>query len=291
MDWISGIQKALDYVEAHLTEALDFREIAGQACSSAFHFQRVFSILCGYTLGEYIRMRRLSLAASELAASDARILDIAVKYGYDTQESFSRAFTRFHGVTPTQVRGGASHKSFSRLSVRLVLEGGNILDYRIEKKEAFKIICRKTGLNGREELTNAELSAFWQQCLADGTIEALSRYVSGHDLFGGCIVGASFGGDAADMNFPYAVGAYYNGRPAVADGLSVEEIPSHTYAVFKCTGAMPEAFHRLYRQIYSEFFPGSEYRHCGGTDFEVYPSAGTDDPDYTCEIWVAVEPA
>ncbi len=289
MDWISGIQKAVDYVEAHLTEELDFPEIAKQACSSSFHFQRVFSILCGYTLGDYIRMRRLSLAGNELAASDARILDIAVKYGYDTQESFSRAFTRFHGVSPTQARAGASRKAFSRISVKLVLEGGNILDYRIEKKETFKIVCRKIGLSGRDELTNSELSQFWQQCRADGTIRALSQYIPENDVFGGCIVGAGFGGDAVDMQFPYAVGAHYNGCPVVEESLSVEEIPAHTYAVFRCTGNMPEAFHKLYHQIYSEFLPASEYRHCGGTDFEVYPSADVTDPGYTCEIWVAVE--
>lgn len=115
MDWISGIQKAVDYVEVHITEDLDYNEIAKQAYSSPFHFQRIFSILCGYTLGDYIRMRQLTLAGNELASTNAKVLDIAVKYGYDTQESFSRAFTRFHGVSPSQVRNGANLKSFSRL--------------------------------------------------------------------------------------------------------------------------------------------------------------------------------
>ena len=106
MNWITGIQRALDYVEAHLMESVDYEEAAKQAYSSSFHFQRVFSILCGFTLGDYIRMRRLTLAGSELASSDIRVIDAALKYGYDTPESFSRAFTRFHGVPPSQAKHG-----------------------------------------------------------------------------------------------------------------------------------------------------------------------------------------
>ena len=113
MDWIQGVQRAVDYVEAHITEPIDYEEAAKQAYSSSFHFQRVFSILCGFTLGDYIRMRRLSLAGNELASSGIRVIDAALKYGYDTPESFSRAFTRFHGVTPSQAKhaGAADRKS------------------------------------------------------------------------------------------------------------------------------------------------------------------------------------
>ncbi|MDP4118323.1 MAG: AraC family transcriptional regulator [Bacillota bacterium] len=289
MDWIGGIQKAVDYVETHITDELDFCEIAKQAYSSSFHFQRVFSILCGFTLGDYIRMRRLSLAGIELEATDTRILDIAVKYGYDTQESFSRAFTRFHGVSPSHARSGANLKSFSRLSVKLILDGGNMMDYRIETKDAFKLVCKKISVSCKKELTTAEISDFWQRCTADGTIPALCKYIPENNIFDKCIVGASFGKDATDTNFPYAIGVHYNGAPIVEKDFTVEEIPEHTYAVFKCVGAMPEAFNKLYHQIFSEFFPASEYQPCGGTDFEAYPSADVNDPGYTCEIWVAVE--
>lgn len=289
MDWISGIQRAIDYVEAHITEELDFSQIAGQAYSSSFHFQRIFSILCGFTLGDYIRMRRLTLAGSELASSDARVLDVAVKYGYDTQESFSRAFRRFHGVSPSQARRGANLKSFSRLSVKLILDGGNMMNYRIETKDAFKMVCKKISVSSKRELTAAEISDFWQQCGADGTISALCKYIPENNIFDKCIVGASFGKDATDAEFPYGIGAHYNGQPVAEAEFTVEEIPAHTYAVFPCVGAMPESFQRLYQQIYSEFFPASEYQPCGGTDFEAYPSADVKNPDYACEIWVAVE--
>ncbi len=119
MDWIKGIQRAVDYVEAHMTEPIDYEETAKQAYSSSFHFQRVFRILCGFTRGEYIRMRRLSLAGKELASSGVRVIEAALKYGYDSPESFSRAFTRFHGVSPSQAkRKGAGLKFVSPLTVK-----------------------------------------------------------------------------------------------------------------------------------------------------------------------------
>lgn len=290
MDWITGIQRAVDYVEEHILEPIDYEEVAKQGYSSSFHFQRVFSILCGFTLGEYIRCRRLSLAGSELLGSDAKIIDIALKYGYDTPESFSRAFTRFHGIAPSQVKNNrVVLKSFSRLSVKLILNGGNAMDYRIETKDAFKLIMKKKRVSSNLELTAAEISVFWQQCNVDGTIPALCKYISEDNIFKNCIVGASFGKDAADKQFPYAIGAMYNGRPVEEEGFTVEEIPAHTYVVFPCVGKMPEAFQKLYQQIYSEFFPASGYQPCGGTDFEAYPSGDVLSPDYQCEIWVAVE--
>ena len=171
MDWITGIQKAINYVEEHLTEEISYEEAAKRACSSSFHFQRVFSVICGYTLGDYIRFRRLSLAGRELAESDAKVIDIALKYGYDTPEGFSRAFTRFHGVSPSQVKNGATVKSFSRLSVKLILSGGMTMDYRMETKEAFELIVKKKRFPKSTELTAAEISEFWAACSRDGTIQ------------------------------------------------------------------------------------------------------------------------
>ncbi|MGN0567704.1 MAG: helix-turn-helix domain-containing protein, partial [Acutalibacteraceae bacterium] len=110
MNWIQGIQRAIDYVEANIVEEIDFEEVAKQAYASSFHFQRVFGILCGFSLGDYIRMRRLSLAGEELSKGNAKIIDIAMKYGYDTPESFSRAFTRFHGIAPSEAKHGGKVK-------------------------------------------------------------------------------------------------------------------------------------------------------------------------------------
>lgn len=290
MDWITGIQRALDYTEAHLTGEVDYEEAAKQACSSVFHFQRMFTMLCGYTLGDYIRMRRLTLAANDLIRTRDKVIEIALKYGYDTPESFSRAFTRFHGVTPTEARRGKNVKSFSRLSVKLILSGGSTMDYRIEKKDAFPIICkRKQVTKPQGETATEDISAFWRACNADGTTSALCGYLPEQPTLGG-ILGICFSGDMSDSAFPYGIGAEYNGAPVRGDGLEIIEIPAHTYAVFQCKGPMPEAFKRTYQQICTEFFPqSSSYEYGCGVELEVYPSANVQDPNYTCEIWIAVK--
>ncbi len=149
MDWITGLQKAIDYIEEHLTESIDYEKVAAQSFSSSYHFQRVFSILCGFTIGEYIRNRRLSLAGTELATSDAKVLDIAFKYGYESPDSFAKAFRNFHGILPSQAReNGSMLKSYSRLVLKFSLEGGKLMDYRIEKKPEMILTGYKAHFSG-----------------------------------------------------------------------------------------------------------------------------------------------
>ncbi len=287
MDWITGIQRALDYTEEHLTEALDYESVAKQACSSAFHFQRMFSMLCGFSLGDYIRMRRLTQAAEALLGTGDKVIDIALRYGYDTPESFTRAFTRFHGITPTEARRGGTIKSFSRLSVKLILSGGSTMDYRIEKKDAFQVICKKKLVNKPQgETATADISAFWNECQKNGSIDAICKYGRFDHVNG--ILGICFSAEMADSGFPYGIGAEYNGAPLNGEALDIVEIPAYTYAVFSCKGKMPDAFMKTYRQICTEFFPQSNYEYGSGVELEVYPSAEVQDPNYTCEIWIAV---
>ncbi len=184
MNWIQGIQRAIDYVEANITENIDFEEVAKQAYSSSFHFQRVFSILCGFPLGDYIRMRRLSLAGEELSKGKEKIIDMAMKYGYDTPESFSRAFTRFHGITPSEAKHGGNVKIFTPLSVKLILTGGSKMDYRIEKREAFQVVCKRKSVE-KPQTANAaqEITAMWQEYgrRDDGKIDCLSAERAGNE--------------------------------------------------------------------------------------------------------------
>lgn len=288
MDWITGIQRALDYTEAHLTDEIDYEIVAKQAYSSAFHFQRMFSMLLGFSLGDYIRMRRLSLAADELYRTKEKVIDVGIKYGYDTAESFSRAFTRFHGITPTEARRGGNVKTFSRLSVKLILSGGSTMDYRIEKKEPFKVICKKKQVNKAQgDMAIDDISAFWGQCSEDGSIEEICKYGDFHELNG--ILGICFSGEMADSGFPYGIGAVYNGMAVQGEALKIIEIPAYTFAVFQCKGQMPDAFQKTYQQICTEFFPQGNYDYGNGVELEVYPSADVQNPDYACEIWIAVK--
>lgn len=149
MDWICGIQNAIDYIEDHLTEEIDYEEVAKRSFSSSYHFQRIFGILCGYTLGEYIRLRRLSLAGVELANGRAKVIDVALKYGYDSPDSFAKAFRNFHGITPSEARtNGSMLKSFSRLSIQILLKGGNTMNYRIEEKPEMILTGYKRRFSG-----------------------------------------------------------------------------------------------------------------------------------------------
>ncbi len=288
MDWIQGIQRAIDYTEAHITEDTDIETIAGQAYSSPFHFQRVFSILCGLSLGEYIRMRRLSLAGEELSGGHVRIIDVALKYGYDTPESFSRAFTRFHGITPSEARRGGHIRIFTPLSVKLTVTGGSKMDYRIEKREAFRVVCKRKQV-GKPQAADAtpDITAMWQECGADGTLARLIACIPEKPVMKG-LLGICFSSELDSRRFPYGIGVEYDGR-AVDDDLEVVTIPANTYAVFTSTGKMPDAFIDTYHRVVTEFFPQStQYEYAENVEFEVYPSADVSDPRYRCEIWIAV---
>ncbi len=288
MDWISEIQKAINYTEEHLCDEIDYDAIARQAASSSFHFQRVFSMICGFTLGDYIRMRRLSLAAEALRHTDDKIINIALDYGYESPESFTRAFTRFHGITPTQARHGEKVRSFSRLSVKLTLDGGNFMDYKIEKKDAFKIICKKKHVNKPQgDTATSDISAFWAEMGSDGSIDRLCKYADFSDLHG--ILGICFSESLDSSGFPYGIGAVYNGTPLENDEFEIIDIPAYTFASFTCKGKMPDAFKETYRKICTEFFPQSmSYEYGNGIEIEVYPSADVSNPNYSCEIMIAV---
>lgn len=288
MDWITGIGKAVDYVEEHICEKIDYEKVAEKACSSVFNFQRVFTAVCGFTLGEYIRMRRLSLAGQEIISTDRKIIDIAFEYGYDSPESFSRAFTRFHGFSPVEARKKSRILSFSRISVNLTLIGGNTMDYRIEKLDALKIVCRRRKFTKPgDDYTNHEIPLFWDKCNADGSSEKLAGFISKNSKLNG-LLGICFSNNKTDDDFYYGIGAEYDGKKDCGDFETVE-IPAYTYAVFTVKGKMPDAFRETYRRICTEFFPQSDYEYGNGAEIEVYPSADVENPDYTCEIWIAVK--
>ena len=289
MNWITGIQKAVDYVENHICEEIDYEKAAKCAFSSSFYFQRIFSILCGITLGDYIRMRRLTLAGSELISTDSKVIDIALKYGYDSPESFSRAFSKFHNLSPSEARKTGKIKSFSRISVKLILTGGDTMDYRIEKRGPIKVVCkRKEVTKPVDETAVNDIMSFWKQCGADGTVEKLCKMIPEDTPING-LMGICFTSDLENNRFPYAIG-FAAGKDEIDCGeFEIAEIPAYTYAVFKVKGKMPEAFQETYRRICGEFFLQSDYEYAHGAELEVYPSADVENPDYECEVWIAVK--
>ncbi len=295
MDYITGIQNAINYIEEHITEEPDITEIAKRAAVSPFYFQRIFGILCGVSLAEYIRSRRLTLAGSELSSTDTRVIDIALKYGYDSPESFTRAFVRFHGITPSQAkRKKASLKSFSRISVQIILKGGSIMNYQIVKKEAFKVLQKVethtvSQTIGQKKIIDSEnensIVNFWDRSHKDGTVNTLLKQTKDN----GYLYGICYNSTYEDANqFDYGIAAAYGGGE-IPDGYSVYEIPAGTWAVFECIGPVPDAILETMHRIFTEFFPASGYQPTYEMDIEAYSDADMNSSDYKTEIWIPVK--
>lgn len=276
--WIEGIQEAIEYIEDNLTEELNIHEIADKACVSAFHFQRIFNVLCGFTVGEYIRNRRLSLAGLELTKANAKVIDVAIKYGYDSPDSFTRAFTKFHGIAPSAARvKGAKLKSFARLRVKLSLEGGTMLDYKIVEKAQFTVMGKARGFNS--DTSYEEIPKFWEEHMTNGD----DKVVSG--MYGICF-------DSDGKNFVYMIADNYIPWDEVPEGYETKVIPAATWAVFPCKGPLPKALQDVNTKIWSEWLPScKEYKLAGNYTIELYaPPAANPDEDYS-EIWIPVKKA
>lgn len=282
MNWVKIIEDALVYIEGNITEDLTVGRIAEEVNTSAFYFQRGFSMLCGYTVGEYVRMRRLSIAGEELLSSDVKVIDIAMKYGYDSPDSFTKAFTRFHGNTPTDVRrGGAMLKSFAPLHIKLSLDGGSTMEYRIEKKSAFKVMGVVKSFS--YENANAEVPKFWDEVF----MQPEKRPVMG--MYGVC-----FDEEMAGNEFRYMIADDYDAGQAEAKKLDVHEIKEHTWAVFPCRGPMPLPLQEVNRRIFSEWLPASSYEIAEGYNIEYYSNPedfkmGMQDHEYYAEVWIPVK--
>ncbi|MBQ6060606.1 MAG: AraC family transcriptional regulator [Clostridia bacterium] len=268
--WIEGLQASIDYIEENLTEPLDIVEVAAKAALSPFYFQRIFGALCGMTVGEYIRARRMSQAAQELARTGAKVIDVALKYGYDSPDSFTKAFLRFHGVSPSMAREpGASLRSFAPLHIKISLEGGSMMDYRIVEKAPFTIVGVKRPFNS--DTSYQEIPKFWDEWLAKGK----DRPVMG--TFGVCI-------DMKGKDFDYWIADLYFPWEDVPDGCETRVIPGSLWAQFPCT---IKTLQDTNTKIWSEWLPALQgYTLAGEYDIEVYlpPEEGSD--DMKVYIWV-----
>ena len=286
MDWITGIQNAINYIEEHLTEEINYDKVAEEAACSSFYFQRIFGVLCDISLGEYIRNRRLTLAGNELNVSDIKVIDIALKYGYESPESFTRAFSKFHGITPSEAKkNGSKLRSFSRLSVKITLSGGSMMDYKIVEKEAFEIIEKVEAHSIENDVNAKSIPDFWTKSHNDGTVKTLLENTTDRTfIFGVCYGNNS---DCA-KTFDYSIGAVYNPKTAVPKGFRKNIIPARTWAIFECKGAMPKAMQDMWHKITSEFFPTSGYQPTYEMDIEAYTEGDMGESDYRSEIWIPV---
>jgi AraC family transcriptional regulator len=282
MEWMQAVHESLDYIERNITEELTVDKIASQVNISPFYFQKGFSMLCGYAVMEYVRNRRLSLAGGELASSDAKVIDIALKYGYDSPDSFTKAFTRFHGVSPSAVKKNTTMiKTFAPLKIEISLKGGYLMDYKIEKKESFTVLANEKEF--QYETAKQDVPEFWQEHYASGK----GQYVCGS-------FGINIDENMGNEKFVYLIADMYDQKKEVPEGLVVKTIPEFTWAVFPCKGAMPHALQNVNTKIFSEWLPAlKEYEFAAGYCVEMYDDPqkyekGTQDENYYTEIWIPV---
>ncbi len=274
--WNGGIKEAINYIEENLTEELDIKDIAAKAYVSGFHFQRIFTALCGFTVGEYIRRRRLTRAAEEFASTDIKVIDAALKYGYDSPDSFARAFAKFHGVSPSAAKKkGTRLNSFAPIKIKLTLEGGTMLEYKIVKKPAFTVVGKSRRFNS--ETSYSEIPKFWDEHMSSGDAKVICG------MFGLCM-------DCDGKHFEYLIADNYNPCIDIPEGCVTKTIPAGEWAVFPCTGALPKSLQDVNTRIWSEWLPNcKEYKLAGNYNIEMYTPLCDDPNKNYSEIWVPVQ--
>ncbi|MFJ7951076.1 AraC family transcriptional regulator [Lysinibacillus sp. NPDC096418] len=281
--WLQSIQQAIEYIEEHLTEELKVEQIAKVAHSSSFHFQRAFSILTGMSVGEYIRGRRLTLAAQEIASNQCKIIDVAYKYGYETPEAFAKAFRKQHGMKPSDVRkeAGMIH-SYNKLVIHVQLKGADPMQYKIVEKEGFRVVGVKRTFSCVNGEQTKEITKFWQNIYEDGTNDQLFPLNTG-EIQG--VIGVCDMGENNLMD--YWIATNYAGEDT--KGFETFTVPAAKWAVFEVKGAMPTAITTMWEKIYQEWLPSNAYELTNGPELEVYSNGDATSPDYYSEIWLPIK--
>ncbi|TFD93592.1 AraC family transcriptional regulator [Jeotgalibacillus sp. R-1-5s-1] len=286
MNWIQSLQASIDYIEDHLLEELPTERIAQQANVSPFHFQRMFTLLTNMPVGEYIRKRRLTLAAHEIVRDQIKIIDAAYKFGYDTPEAFSKAFKKQHGLSPREAKSGSGKlKYYNRLVIQVTLEGEKAMNVEMIEKGAIRLTGVKREVSMENGENTREIPKLWQEVNQDGTTAELVAMNDGEikGVLGVCVDKSS----ERPYLLDYWVAASHNGEGN--ERFEKLELPPSKWAVFGVKGAMPHAIQGMWKRIYSEWFPVSGYKHAGTPDLEVYPDGDPMSEDYYCEIWIPVK--
>lgn len=282
MDTLTDMKRALDYIEEHLDDHIEYAEVAKAACCSQYHFQRMFSFLTGIPLSEYIRRRRLTLAAFDLQNTDDLVITIADRYGYRSPDSFTKAFQALHQITPKAAREqGVKLKAYPRITFSLSLKGAKEMNYRIEVKKEFRIV----GIRERmaQAVLGEEVGRMWADCSSEvmNLLAGLSNDSRSKTPYG-----------LYDKMYEDNTTDYYIGVPtdqACPDGMVELQIPENTWAVFEVVGALPDAIGEMFQRIYTEWFPSSGYEHAELAEVEWYSPGDMAATDYYSEIWIPVK--
>lgn len=280
MEWIERLNSAMNYIEEHIMNDIKYEEAAKIACCSTYHFQRMFSYMADIPLSEYIRRRRMSLAAVDLQSGNEKVIDIAIKYGYDSPTAFNRAFQSIHGITPSQAKeAGVVLKSFPPISFKIIIKGDAEMNYRIEKKEAFRIIGVSEQLQPEIEKNFEIVPKMWENAAINGTIPKLAAAMDGMPIG---LLGVSSCNESEHWRYYIAAAS----SQPIDDTLEEYMVPAATWAIFSGEGTN-KSIQELEKRIITEWLPTSGYEYANAPDIEVYLSADPRNAKY--EVWIPVE--
>lgn len=279
MEWIERLNNAINYIEENLTEEINFDEISKIALCSPYHFQRMFAYMADVPLSEYITRRKMSKAAVDLQDENNKVMDVSLKYGYDSPTAFNRAFQRMHGIAPSEVRGsGRSLKAYPPISFQISIKGVSAMEYRIEKKKEFRIVGVSAPLEKEIEKNFQVVPAMWGQASQNGTIGKLAAMMDG-TITG--ILGVSSCNEESDWKYFIAV----TSDQPVEKELEEFMVPEATWAIFTGEGSNL-SIQELERRIVTEWLPTSGYEYGNAPDIEVYISPNPENAVY--EVWIPV---
>ena len=279
MEWIERLNQTINYMEEHLTGEIAYEELARLACCSTYHYQRMFGYMAGVSLSEYIRRRRMSLAAVDLLGGEEKIVDLALKYGYSSPTAFNRAFQSVHGIAPSAVKkGGANVKTYPPISFKITVKGVEEMNYRIENREEIRIVGISQPLHKEIEKNFEVVPQMWGKAAMDGTIPRLAGMMDGQPMG---LLGVSACGEEENWRYFIAVAS---SAPA-EDGLEEYRIPASTWAVFSGSGTNL-SIQELERRIVTEWLPTSGYEYGNAPDIEVYLNPYPANAQF--EVWIPV---
>lgn len=280
MDWVERLNAAIRYIDENLTGDIEYEKLGQIACCSAYHFQRMFSYIAGMPLSEYIRKRRMSLAAVDLQGGNAKIIDVAAKYGYTSPTAFNRAFQSVHGISPSSVKNdGVEVKSFPPITFKITVKGVDELNYRIENKGAFRIVGKSYPLSREIEQNFLQVPQMWQNAVLDGTLEKIISLMNNAPQG---VLGVTACSDAEDWRYYIAVSSTAD----IDASLEAYMIPAGVWAVFPGAGT-GKSIQELERRIVTEWLPTSGYEFTEGPDIEVYFNPNPENTAY--EVWIPVQ--
>ena len=285
MATLVDFNNAMQFIEHNLTGSIDFGLVARTAGCSQDHLRRMFSYLSGLPLGEYIRRRRLSEAALRLRDSSLRVIDIALMYGYDSPDAFTRAFVTMHGVTPTEVRAGAAVRSFQPMTFQMTIRGGDDMTYRIVKKDAFYIAGTRKRITLVYHGVNPQMDDMWTRLTMDDYAELKS--LCDTDPRGIITASAALSPDRAEgSELDQYIGVAVTHNPG--SRWEVLPVESSEWAVFTAIGGFPHNLQDIWGRVYSEWFPSTGYESTGGPELLWNEGPDTSKPDFKSELWIPV---